>query len=124
MLGKEGMGRQEVVMKELDDNVRKQYNTPKLPFVIGVLGTGVTAEKSPKIKSLSGNEKLRRRWELKITSHRLKATPNTPNSRTTFSKKVGPSIIMSGTQWEAIDRTTTWAAARFLFGWVMHSLVR
>ncbi|MDG2224019.1 MAG: hypothetical protein P8L85_21745 [Rubripirellula sp.] len=45
MLGKEGMGRQEVVMKELDDNVRKECNTPKLPFVIGVLGTGVTAEK-------------------------------------------------------------------------------
>jgi hypothetical protein len=60
-------------------DIRTEYKTPKMPFIIGVLGTSQTAEKVAKTLFLLANVKQQKPLNSKTMSWPLRATQSMPS---------------------------------------------
>ena len=79
------------------NDVRKEYKTPNMPFVIGVLGTPGPRKRLMKMQSPSLSAKRQSILSSKAMYSPLRATRTTPTTLTQFLKKAGPNTITNGT---------------------------
>ena len=101
-------------MISLIKDVRAEYKVPNMPFVIGVLGTGVTAEKVTGNAVSVGQREAAKRPNSRTMWQQSKATPSIPTTRTRSSRRDGRSTFTSGIRLAATDRTTIWEAGHSL----------
>ena len=72
------------------NDVRKEYKTPNMPFVIGVFGTPGPRKRLMKMQSLSLSAKRQSILSSKAMYSPLRATRTTPTTLTQFLKKGWP----------------------------------